>query len=241
VAKNGSQKFTHIYHYWGEYTVSLEYYTNDYVELPDAADKIFIKVVPAEILISAVGNEKDFFVELSNNSPYESDISNWVLSGSGKSFTIPRNTIIGSKKKIMISSFLTSFTILDKNTLTLKTPEGNIAFDYPSSVASVAKLAPTKAKVETKVSVSQNSPAVQILAKVASTPKEQISVNNLPISLPLVGQASVIESDAIENSNSYLPMLLSLIFIGGSAGAVYYIRQKKNVVNAGDDFNILDE
>jgi hypothetical protein len=41
-------------------------------------------------------------------------------------------------------------------------------------------------------------------------------------------------------NHSYVLVIL-FAFLGASAGAVYFIRQKRIVSKAGDDFNILDE
>src|SRR3989338_8576223 len=60
----GTDKFTHIYFYPGEYTVLFEYYPNYFADVPDATDKVIIKVVSPEIVISRVGDEKDFFIGL---------------------------------------------------------------------------------------------------------------------------------------------------------------------------------
>ncbi len=227
---NENQNFTHTYFYAGEYDVTLEYYMNYYSETPDASDRITVKVVPADISISRVGDEKDFFVELSNNTGYDADLSGWIIASSGKSFSFPRNTIIGSKKKMIISSKLTNFSIEDKNTLKLMTPQGDIAFDYPVSIIPVV---PPK-----KISVSQNPTAVEPPQEITPAPDRQIPIENL--------SASVVESNVLKNNdnNSYSPMIISLIafvFIGGSAGTVYFIRQKKIIPSAGDDFKMLDE
>ena len=58
---NDTAKFFHTFFYEGEYTVALEYYQNYYSENPDASSEMTIKVVPVNISISNVGDEKDFF------------------------------------------------------------------------------------------------------------------------------------------------------------------------------------
>jgi len=229
-----SQSFTHTYFYPGDYIVSLDYYQNYYSDTPDASNQITIKIIPADISISGVGGEKDFFVELANNTDYGADISNWIIASATKSFTIPRNTILASKKKMIISPKITNFSIADQDTLKLMTPEREIAFDYVSSVA------PVKAVVV-------NSPAVKPL-------EEKISMNlnepvkNLPASTSssLGGLASVVSSDVAKNdgtSSLYATIIfiISFVFVGVAAGTVYFIRQKKIIPQAGSDFEILDE
>ena len=65
---------------------------------------------------------------------------------------------------------------------------------------------------------------------------KQISAENL--------QAGVIQSGITEGvSDSPYAMIIALasfVFIGASASAVYFIRQKRIIPNAGSDFEILD-
>ncbi|MSU44645.1 lamin tail domain-containing protein [Candidatus Nomurabacteria bacterium] len=232
------QKFTHTYFYPGEYNVNLEYYSNYYGDTPDASAKMTIKVVGADLLISAVGNEKDFFVELSNNTNYDADISNWILVSSVKNFTFPKNTIINSKKKMTISSNLTHFSIEDKNTLKLLNSQRELIFDYSASiiVPVVAVVAKTSNKnvektVEPKISISQDLEVIKPIPIV----DRQIPVENLT--------ASVVESNIIKDNpiRTYFLTTILTVFLGISAGTVYFIRQRKTVSKLGDDFKILDE
>ena len=206
---------------------------------------MIIKVVSTDFLISAVGNEKDFFVELSNNTDYDADISNWILVSAKKSFSMPRNTTIGPKKKMIISSKITNFSLEDKDTLKLMTPQGELIFDYGAFIAVPVAVVPTPAKIVVKPKIDTPFKLIQP-AKVATlTPKEEISalttaslndsVENL--------KASVVESGAVTDdpNKSYFPILILIVFVGASAGAVYFIRQKRNIFKAGDDFKILNE
>ncbi|OGI58395.1 hypothetical protein A3F19_01430 [Candidatus Nomurabacteria bacterium RIFCSPHIGHO2_12_FULL_37_29] len=237
-----AEKISHTYFYPGEYILSLEYFMNYYGDVPDASQKITIKVVKTDVVISAVGNEKDFFIELTNNTNYDTDISKWILSSDKKSFSLPRNTILGSKKKIIISAKITNFSILDKDTLRLITPQGEMVFDYPSSILPIVLVSTssslggqTKTTIQPKISASQDSLAVQLVE--ARALNGQIPIENL--------SASVIESDVTKDGSGVMyPIIISLIsivFIGASAGAVYFVRQKRIVSNTGDDFNILEE
>ena len=221
------QKFTHTYFYPGEYTVSLEYYTNYYGNVPDASNKITVKIVGTDIVISKVGDEKDFFVELTNNTDYDADISNWALSSNGKVFNFPRNTMIGSKKKMIISPKITNFSIYDKNNLKLLSPQGETIFDYGSFLFPVKSLNSKVIESESQLSVNQNNIN---LVKELQTPTEDI-------------QSSAISSSIAKNNSLriYFTTTILTIFLGVSAGAVYFVRKKKTLPNSGDDFKILDE
>jgi len=236
-----SGKFNHAYFYPGDYLVSLSYYPNYYSDIPDATSQINIKIVGANISISRVGDEKDFFVELSNNTDYSADLSNWFLVADGKSFSIPRNTILASKKKMIISPKITNFSIIDKETLKLMTPQREIVFDYTASLAlqeipPLLKNSPHLFEPEGSSEPERPNPA-----RPAGGPLLIKERGQTEIPLDNLG-ASVIQSDVIENnsSNSYLPIIISIIFIGSSACAVYFIRQKKVISQSGNDFEILD-
>ncbi len=238
VAEN--QPFTHTYFYPGDYVTTLEYYSNSYSDVSDASDKITIKAVSADVSISAVGNEADFFVELSNNTIYDADISNWILASSARSFAFPKDTIIGSKKKMTISPNFTHFSVPDKDTLKLTTPQGKIVFDYGSSIVPIV---PVEIAIQPDISVSQSvnqdntdSATITALEENSATgvSAEQIPAENL--------EASAVSSNVVPSSFSfpYMPAF-AFVFIGASAGAVYFIRQKKVFSKAGDDFKILEE
>lgn len=226
--------FSRSYLYAGEYPVSLEYYANLDSNIPDATAKITIKVVPMAVSISRVGDEKDFFIELWNDTNYEIDLSNWLLSSFNKTFVLPKSSSILAKKKIIFSSKITNFSVYDKNSLKLMTPQGEVVFDYGASIVSTA-VVPVKITVPSKAKVV--SKTVEPVQKVALTEKVQtkIPVENLP--------AGVIESNVIENNpiRAYFFATILTVFLGMSAGAVYFVRRKKIIRGAGDDFKILDE
>src|SRR3989344_7054360 len=132
VKVTNTDKFTHTYFYPGDYDVILDYYPNFFADTPAASQKITVKVVKASVSISQVGNEKDFFIELTNNDSNAADISNWTILSATKIFKIPRNTVLAPKKKIIISPKITGFTIADRSTLKLVGPAGEAVFDFSS-------------------------------------------------------------------------------------------------------------
>ncbi len=242
IKNNSTEKLTHSFPYPGDYIVSLEYYMNPYGDTPDASDKMKITVIPVDILISKVGDEKDFFVELANDTDYDADISGWSLSSSAKIFSFPRNTVISSKKKMTISGNLTHFGMENKETLKLIASQGKIVFDYGASLIPTAPvpIEPVKEIEVEKIPEKLEKPT----EKKDESLKQDIEIKTLSPEIPAPNlEASVIASDAKENNsnNSYLPMIISTVFIGASASAVYFIRSRRMVSKLGDDFKILDE
>lgn len=273
-----SQSFAHTYFYPGEYIVSLDYFSSPYIysNVPDASDRIIIKIVGTDISISRIGDEKDFFVELSNNTDFSADLSNWFLSSAGKSFKIPRNTVLASKKKMIISPKITNFSITDKDTLKLINSSGEVVFDYFASVAPVVvnqEILPLPARPaggldkegnEERLRTSPpwqggdlrgglNPPHLNPADQLAGRPplneeraQGGVYPNVAPVS-PVENLSALALSGESAEQNEKNPYsfpiipLASFIFIGASAGAVYFIRRKKVIAKTGDDFEILDE
>ncbi len=232
-------KFTHTFFYEGEYTVALEYYANNYFGSPDASDKITVKAVLADISISKVGDEKDFFVEISNNTGYDAGLSGWALKSAEKKFILPKNTILKAKSKMIISSKITNFSISDKNSLKLINAQGETVFEYPFS----AKPVKTSAKnpVLSEISVIENE-------------NENLPENNLNAEMPASTSTSLggpvdnllagaVKSEASEGNNFIYGIGL-FAFLGIGTSATYFIRnhnRKTTPKTVGDDFEILSE
>jgi hypothetical protein len=162
-----------------------------------------------------VGDTKDFFIELTNNANSDMDISNWVINANGKIFILPKNSVILSKKQMTISGKITGFTIGDQNNLKLYSGTGELVYDYNVGI--------TTAKVTDVGRLESRRPT-------SVTP---ISASALDFQVP--------EQNTDSPSSSPIIPIASFIFIGASAGAVYFIRRKKVVSKDGDDFEILDE
>jgi hypothetical protein len=222
----GSQPFYHTYFYPGDYVVSLDYFKNYFpnISVPDDSIQINIKIITPDIFISRVGDEKDFFVELTNNTNYSADLSGWILVSDYRKFTIPRNTNIAPKQKMMISPKITNFSIIDKYTLKLLIPQGYMV----DNATDVGRLESSSEK--NPYTTPPNPPLNQGRAQTASVGDNMIS------------EITPAKGGSERGSFSFLiTFIISIIFIGASACAVYFIRRKKIVPQEGDDFKILDE
>jgi hypothetical protein len=229
-------KFSHTYFYPGEYSVLFEYYPNTFAEVPDAFDKITIKVLEPSVIISAVGDASDFFVELTNQTSYVADISEWILASTDKTFTLPRHTTLASKQKMMLSPQLTNFSISDKSTLRLLTPQGELVFAYTGLPTPKVPLGKTAVRQPTPI--SSGSPSLPLINSFDSISE------NLPAA---VSDSGIFESETQNSSSTSLVFILFLALVGVSALAVYFIRRKGVVFGSdlstptGQDFEILDE
>lgn len=115
----------HNYQYPGEYVVVMNASSGGYAD----NDRIIVKALPADIIISLVDDE-DGFVELLNRSGYELDLSWWKIKSGENFFTFPENTIILSNKKLTLPSKITNLNFLDINQTYLLYPNGEIVNHY---------------------------------------------------------------------------------------------------------------
>lgn len=211
------QNFSHIYYYEGEYIVTLECYKSYFSSEPISVNKITMKVVEPAIFISKVGNEKDFFVEISNNTSFEIDLSNWALSSYLNKFIFSKNSILKAKSKIIISPKITGFSILDKSTLKLLDSEGKI-----KSTLSSAK----PATISTKKSSTSNM--------VSDSTEKQKFVEN----------SGIKNTDNVDEESGSIYGIILFVFLGISAIGTYFIRNRNRKISSvvpGGDFEIIDE
>lgn len=231
---NDTAKFTHIFAYEGEYNITLEYYENNYSSTPNAFDKVTIKVIKPDIIISSVGSEVDFFIEISNNTAYESDLSRWVLLGNQKSFILPKNTIVQSKKKIMLSPNITGLSFVDRDSLKLLSSYQNIVFDYNFSFVKAPEISKNTIPVfKTEEKITQQKEAI--------ITEEKEKAEELEINLGAQALGSDVVSRGILDTR-YVILLTVFLLAGGSA--VYFVRiqnRKTGLEKEGSDFEILGE
>ncbi len=233
---NAGDKISHTYYYSGDYIVTLEYYQNPYSDAPDTTDRITIDAVVPEISISNTGDATDFFIQLTNNTQYDADISNWSIVSLAKIFTIPRNTILESKKNIIFSAKVTNFSLADKENLKLLNREGGLVAQEK-----------TEAKIDPKLDMKIENKEINTTKQVVQNTKEidtpqPIVNNNINPDL----SASVVATNSDNYFNFKFNFFFTSIFIILSAIAVYSVRRyKKNSspldIKNGDDFTILDE
>ena len=227
----GFEKISHTYFYPGEYNVSLEYFKSNGSFFPEAKNEIVIKVVPLTVSISKVGDQKDFFVELSNNADSKIDISKWTLSSFDKIFTLPKNTTIAGKKSIIISGRVSGFVLGDEKNLKLISSTGDIVFDY-SPILALNKITSNGVS-----STFLNTINIESSVENKITDKIENFDDNLS-AIALLGN-----TDATEYSDSYLFYGVFVVLIAGAATVVYFIRRKKSVLKPEEceDLEILDE
>lgn len=223
---NKFEKFYKTYDYPGEYSVSLEYYPNNFTDTPEIVSKMTVKVVPLTVSISKVGDINDFFVELTNNSSYDIDISKWVLSSLNKTFIFPKNSVILAKKQMTVSSKITGLLLRDKDNLKLNMPNGELVYMY---------------KGEGMISKTKNNDIKLIRNKEETSIVEDMNVDEEKLKIDLEASAIDNKVNLIGNDINFAFIFGLVILLGVAGSMVYFLRQKKNIKKVGDDFEILDE
>ncbi|MBK5215576.1 MAG: lamin tail domain-containing protein [Candidatus Pacebacteria bacterium] len=126
--------FEYTYEYPGEYSMTLSYFDNNFTKQPDATNRIIIKVIPAEIFISSVGDIINSFIELENKSNYEITLSNWIITAGFHYFVIPEGTTLLSGKKIKLSPKITGFTGDDIKSVSIMNTNKELIATYPIEI-----------------------------------------------------------------------------------------------------------
>jgi hypothetical protein len=228
-------KFFHTYFYPGDYTIVLDHYPDSFTDTPDASAEFKIKVIEPKVIISAVGNSDDFFIELENQTGYSADLSGWALVGQVRIFTIPKNTILASKAKMIIPPQISGLTAGDTSVLRLITREGELIYEYG------AKMQPPKSPLSGGQTSSTEKSREKSLPPLTRGGEEGLEDETAPDISPEDLQALALPADSKKRNFSPIIPITSFLFISGSAGAVYLIRRQKSVPNPANDFEILDE
>lgn len=237
---SSGEKIMHTYFYPGEYIVSLEYYKDYYNEIPDATNKLAIKVVPLAISISKVGDEKDFFVELSNTANYEMDVSRWSFNSSLRTFFLPKNTIILGKNKMTLSPKVTNFNFEDSKTLKLMNATGDIVFDYGALILVANNI--DKTPVDNSQDVAQVVKEKIIPVELSKKDISIVSDRNILMSNTKIPMSDRNNTASVVNSSFLsIPTIGFLALLMFSGGTVYFLRRKNIPNNIEADFDILDE
>jgi hypothetical protein len=125
--------FYYSYDNKGQYVVTLTYYESILSAEPAVRTQVTVTVVDPEVSISSVGDYTDPYIELTNKSNREIDMSSWVIKSDNTSFTMPEGMTILPNKNIRLSSTVTLFTPSDINNLTIYNPTGSLVAIYPDS------------------------------------------------------------------------------------------------------------
>lgn len=126
---NSDQKyFYHTYEHPGTYTITLEYYDTYFEHLPpDISETFQIEIYEPGLEIAQIFPNGS--IEIKNNLNISVDLADWVLQdNSGNKFTIPKNSIISSNKKVVFKN--SSVKLNDLSSVFLFAPNGKLASSF---------------------------------------------------------------------------------------------------------------
>lgn len=138
---------THTYYYPGEYTVVIDASSGYYA----ASDRVKIIAVMPMLAVQTGGDAMRSFVAIENRGKDELDLSEWQVEAQGKTFTIPKNTIVGAHKTLTLASEITGLATLKGMNASLHFPNG--AQVSVQGEATPAISAPTKEIIYIKPAV----------------------------------------------------------------------------------------
>ncbi len=219
--------FTHTYFYPGEYNIYLEYYRTTHEFKPYLTSQIVINIVEPTLVISATGEEGDFFIEVSNKANMNLDLTNFTLRGLNKTFIFPKNTFLNKDKKIILSPKITNFNFGDKNFLEILDPSGKIIYSQ--------KIIPQVKGISTKkVSSSNKNFITQATENISQDFDENLNILNEENTKDLIPYKE-------ENENNWNVIFIFILVVLGMVALVYFIRSRNRQNVKDEEFEILDE
>lgn len=194
-----SEKFEHIYFYPGEYVLLLDFSEKVNLE-SDSSDRITIRVVSSEIIISSVGDYLDSFVEIENKSNYEIVLSDWIIKASSRYFVIPKGTVLMARNKIKFSPWVTGFSSDDLKNINVFDSKGQVVTTFPlanntSSKNTTGKVFSSKAESLEKEEIKKEETVIDLNYLGASANNKQSS--NIPSSYAYFGLGGIIILGAV--------------------------------------------
>lgn len=219
---NKAEPFLFSYEYAGEYMITLSYFNSVFSKVPEATDKIIIKVVPADIYINSVGNINDPFIEIGNKSNYDILLSDWVITAGTHYFVIPEGTTIMSGKKIKLSPKVTGFIKEDLSFITITNPNKEIVITYPDLNKKLVHNTNSVSKNINNSSISSNNTTNDVDPVLADS--KIINLNDL--------SANALDSSRNIPKSAY-PLIGLLVIIGIGITSFFMVKQKNNINDNG--------
>jgi hypothetical protein len=115
-----------VYPFVGEYVVVLEAIWGPHKK----TDRMIVLVSAPDVSIARTKSGTDGFVEITNHTGREIDLSHWALStpSMGKAFVFPDNTILLPRKSAIFPNEMTQ--LKDHGVITLLSPSGAVLYQH---------------------------------------------------------------------------------------------------------------
>lgn len=220
--RSEGQTVMHTYHHTGRYVVILDVSSDEYTDTA----RMTVSVV--EAALSIVGVEES--VTITNDSPYEINLSGWMIQTPASYVILPEHTYILPQTTLTLSPALLGVVYRQGESLSLRYPNGDVADTYipprpPVVVHTPAVLLPPSPPLVTKTLPPEDA----ILPPIEEDHHHDLAeVEALPASL---GEAPPHDNRVM----LWLVGLLGIVFIGFVGVVVARSR------NLADEFAIIEE
>lgn len=232
------KKFTHIYQYPGDYTVSVAYFYNSWSEDPIIETNTVVHVGNAGVSVSAQGTDGTILVK--NSTDQDINISKWQIYEGSNVYSFPYGMVVLANKSIVVPARVTGFNGLQNPTLYY--PSGlayansnanNFANQSTPVIKNIAKnnIPNTNANIVYK----NYNPQTAIGSSVVETTNTQIinSENPVPLSANALGTAQT------KNTRWWVFVVFGIIVCGLGYLAMKLYRSKPD--SATESFHLVDE
>jgi len=157
---NEGNPLSHIYRYLGEYIVILNASSGIYAN----RDQLAIKVIAPPIKITGLKPGENGFVEISNQSDYELDISGFNFSDGKKYFYFPENSVISPQSRLLVPGSVSGINFALPSLVKFYYPDSSLIqeFKYEGEKLPVKNIISDDKTIIAKSSNLQSSPSPQI-------------------------------------------------------------------------------
>ncbi len=177
------ESVSHTYYYPGEYTAILDVVSGGL----KATDKMLVRVVLPNLSLSTGGDASRSFITIQNLGGDELEVSGWqVVASDNKTFTFPKNTILGARRSATFASEVTGLATPSGITTELLFPNGSrvdtkgesVAFQavVPKAVEKPKVVVNTEARTvpqATQVPQNQKASAMNAVTDALTSPQQQ--------------------------------------------------------------------
>ncbi|OGZ09691.1 MAG: hypothetical protein A3D67_02035 [Candidatus Lloydbacteria bacterium RIFCSPHIGHO2_02_FULL_51_22] len=219
-------------------------YPGDYVVVVDASadahavsDRIVVQAIPADVVVSRIGLQDDFFIELSNNSSYELNLSGWLLKSGAQYFVIPERTFILPKKKIIFPHEITKLSYASQEAVGLLYPNGLAAARLVDVPTPVTPPRPSGSEEKAIVPEKKSIPVSSEQPRLNASVEDAVPENVLRPPLPREQGAAVQESTGRSGPSIVWLFAVGGLVLFGVAGMVVARRTR----SPADGFTITEE
>jgi hypothetical protein len=131
-AANTGLSVEHTYDFPGTYVVMVNGEAGDY----EASARTEVQVIEADVDITAVITEGKTYIEITNQTAYELNMSDWQLESASSTFDFPTGMMIKSKAVLRIPGSIS--TLSPQGEVSLRLPSGEVISTYDSSADKIA-------------------------------------------------------------------------------------------------------